>query len=86
MIPGKTSTRFSFPVPSQSEIADIIAASGDPSLRNLRITLCYSKLSLALAERFGRGNVNWCTFATWASKTAGRFIRLANLDVRCFAK
>jgi hypothetical protein len=23
----------------------------------------------------GASNVNWCTFATWASKTAGRFIR-----------
>lgn len=80
MSPNETPATSGTPVPSQSEIADIIAASGDPSLRNLRITLCYSKLSLALAERFGRGNVNWCTFATWASKTAGRFIRLANLD------
>jgi hypothetical protein len=44
-----------FRVPSQAEIAGIIAASGNPSLRNLKITLCYSELSRALAEDFLAG-------------------------------
>lgn len=75
---------FSSParIPSQAEIAEIIAASSKPSLRNLRITACYGELSRAIAATVGTENVNWCTFATWASKTAGRFIRLADLDDR----
>ena len=64
------------------EIAEIVAASADPSLRNLRITACYGELSRVIAATVGVENVNWCTFATWASKTAGRFIRLADLDER----
>jgi hypothetical protein len=68
--------------PSQSEITEIIAASANPSLRNLRITACYAELSRVIAASIGAENVNWCTFATWASKTAGRFIRLSDLDER----
>jgi hypothetical protein len=67
-------------VPSQDTIAEIIADSSNPSLRNLRITQCYSELSRTIAAVVGSENVNWCTFATWASKTAGRFIRLNRLD------
>ena len=67
-------------VPSQEMIAGIISVSNHPSLRNLRITQCYGELSRALAARMGSENVNWCSFATWASKTAGRFIRLNRLD------
>jgi hypothetical protein len=33
----------------------------------------------------GRENVNWCSFATWASKTAGRFIRLDGVDEQIHA-
>src|SRR5688572_20934851 len=69
-------------VPSQTKIAEIIAASANPSLRNLRITACYAELSRVIAASIGPENVNWCTFATWASRTAGRFIRLAGLDER----
>jgi hypothetical protein len=69
-------------IPPQSEIAEIIAASANPSLRNLRITACYGELSRVIAATAGTENVNWCTFATWASKTAGRFIRLADVDER----
>jgi hypothetical protein len=61
--------------PSQQEIASIIALDGEPVIRNLKITQCYHDLSRAIAWVLGEGNVNWCTFATWASKTAGRFIR-----------
>ena len=51
-----------------------IAAIGDPVLRNLEITYCYSRLAAAVARRTGAG-ANWCTFATWASRQAGSTIR-----------
>jgi hypothetical protein len=56
---------------------DIAKISGlqDPVLRNLYITQRYHDLSLVLAETLGGPNVNWSTFATWASKTAGQSIR-----------
>ena len=57
-------------------VADVerIAAMSDAAFRNLYITQCYHELSAELAERLG-GTVTWCTFATWASKQAGRTIR-----------
>jgi hypothetical protein len=48
-----------------------IAAMTDPVIRNLRITECYSRLAAAMPP----GSANWCTFATWASRQAGRTIR-----------
>ena len=51
-----------------------IAAVPDPVIRNLQITECYSRLAAAVAERRVAG-ANWCTFATWASRQAGRTIR-----------
>jgi hypothetical protein len=51
-----------------------IAAVEPPVLRNLQITECYSRLAAAMAER-EPGGANWCTFATWASRQAGRTIR-----------
>lgn len=62
-------------VPSPQEIASIIGLERQPVLRNLKITQCYHDLSQAIAARVGSENANWCSFATWASKTAGRFIR-----------
>lgn len=53
----------------------IIALDAQPVLRNLRITQCYHDLSRSMAAIVGDANVNWCTFAAWASKTAGRFVR-----------
>jgi hypothetical protein len=50
--------------------------SDQPELRNLAITQCYSDLSQSLRIFSGRPNTNWCTYATWASKTVGQFIRL----------
>ncbi len=61
--------------PSRQEIDSIIALDGEPVIRNLKITQCYHDLSRAIASANAEINVNWCTFATWASKTAGRFIR-----------
>jgi hypothetical protein len=51
-----------------------IVAIADPAIRNLEITQCYSELAAAIAARAGAG-ANWCTFATWASRQAGRTIR-----------
>jgi hypothetical protein len=63
--------------PTVSEI-ERITALADPVLRNLQITQCYAELSAALPERTGL-LANWCTFATWASKQAGRTIRKEDL-------
>ncbi len=52
-----------------------ISAMTDAVLRNLYITQRYHDLSSALAEVISQDNVNWSTFATWASKTAGESIR-----------
>jgi hypothetical protein len=60
------------PVPTD---LDAIAQLQDGAVRNLLITQRYHDLSQALLETLGPGNVNWSTFATWASKTAGLSIR-----------
>lgn len=59
--------------PAPGEVAAITAIP-DSTIRNLRITECYYRLSAAMAQRTG-GGANWCTFATWASKQAGQTIR-----------
>jgi hypothetical protein len=51
-----------------------IVAISNPVIRNLEITNCYSRLAATFAERSGEG-ANWCTYATWASRQAGRTIR-----------
>jgi hypothetical protein len=56
-----------------------IAEEADPVLRNLRITQSYHELSAALARVIDTGNANWCTLATWASRTAGASIRREEL-------
>lgn len=55
-------------------IQSIITFNGR-EIRNLKITQCYHDLSRDIAPLVGQGDANWCTFATWASKTAGRFVR-----------
>ncbi len=65
---------------SQDFINQIISLDADPILRNLKITQCYHDLSGAIANRIGNENVNWCTFAIWASKTAGHFIRMEEFE------
>jgi hypothetical protein len=52
-----------------------ISNLNEPVLRNLLITQRYSDLSRALANAIGGPDVNWATFATWASKTAGVSVR-----------
>jgi hypothetical protein len=73
-------------VPSAPSVGDIqrIVAIESPVVRNLEITYCYSRLAAACVTRNGEG-ANWCTYATWASRQAGRTIRgedlLANLEI-----
>ena len=62
------------PPPPTVEEVRRIAAIANPVVRNLEITHCYGRLSAAMAQRTGRC-ANWCTFATWASRQAGRTIR-----------
>jgi hypothetical protein len=59
--------------PDPQEVARV-SAIADPVIRNLEITECYSRLAAAAVERSSGGS-NWCTFATWASRQAGRTIR-----------
>jgi hypothetical protein len=63
----------STPAPSADDVRRI-AAIENPVIRNLEITHCYSRLAAAFAARTGEG-ANWCTYATWASRQAGRTIR-----------
>jgi hypothetical protein len=68
------------PILSQPALPHLerIAALEDPVLRNLLITQCYHELALALRVHTGVG-ANWCAFATWASRQAGRTIRREDL-------
>ncbi len=61
------------PVPSVDEVRRIVAIA-NPVIRNLQITHCYSRLAAEFAARSGDG-ANWCTYATWASRQAGRTVR-----------
>lgn len=61
------------PVPTD---IDAIGQMPSTPVRNLLITQRYHDLSGGLCETLGGPtNVNWSTFATWASKTAGLSIR-----------
>jgi hypothetical protein len=64
------------PLPSSPDVDHVarIAAIENPVIRNLEITECYADLSAAMRTRTG-GAADWCTFATWASRQAGRTIR-----------
>jgi hypothetical protein len=62
--------------------AERIAALDDPVVRNLQITECYSRLAAAMPV----GGSNWCTYATWASRQAGRTIRGEDLLYRLQAE
>ena len=70
---GVTPTSESPEPPAAGEVRRIVAID-DPVIRNLQITHCYGRLSAAMAQRTGPC-ANWCTYATWASRQAGRTIR-----------
>ena len=56
-------------------VREIVAMEDRPVLRNLHITHAYHLLSEDLADVVGQDDASWCTFATWASKAAGFFVR-----------
>ncbi|TSC32668.1 hypothetical protein [Corallococcus sp. Z5C101001] len=60
--------------PTYAEVEAIVRMQ-DAALRNLHITQAYHVLKLAFTAVLGDVDVSWCGFATWASKTAGTFIR-----------
>ncbi|WP_437616607.1 hypothetical protein WMF20_22155 [Sorangium sp. So ce834] len=70
-----TPAEASEPASLLDRVQAVIELSDQPVLRNLLITQCYYEISAELVKLLGGGNAHWCTFATWASKTAGRFIR-----------
>jgi hypothetical protein len=53
-----------------------VAAVSDDILRNLRITYAYHQLSTDMVPLLGDRNANWCSFATWASRSVGDTMRL----------
>lgn len=71
---GSLAVQSPVTLPDEEEIQRIVQES-NPVLRNLLITQAYYRISRGLAEVMDENNVNWSTFATWASKTAGRSIR-----------
>ena len=68
--------------PSLQDIQNTVALSGNPILRNLKITQDYCALSKALSTMTGGENVSWCGFASWSSKTIGVAVRDANMVQR----
>jgi hypothetical protein len=52
-----------------------IEAIENPMQRNLLITMAYSDLAVQVDCLLGHRDLNWCSFGTWASKTAGKSIR-----------
>ncbi|MAT05066.1 MAG: hypothetical protein CL424_08485 [Acidimicrobiaceae bacterium] len=65
------------PVPTEDDIARV-AALPDPVLRNLWITEYYFRFARHLLDRLDIDQT-WCTFAIWASNTAGVSIRQEEL-------
>lgn len=74
MAPSPSALPLKWPLPTE-ETAHAIAALPDAVQRNLQITQTYHELTVALTHLLGSENVTWCAFGTWASKTAGQFIR-----------
>ncbi len=73
MLAPVSTTTDSPPAPTVDDVRRI-GAMTDPVIRNLEITHCYGRLSAAMVQRTGPC-ANWCTYATWASRQAGRTIR-----------
>jgi hypothetical protein len=72
------------PIVSPHEVRRVVAQDDDPVLRNLLITQGYHDVSQQILARTGGGDMNWCTLGSWASKTAGTFIR--NEEVPAFLR
>jgi hypothetical protein len=63
------------PIIGPDDVRRVVALDDDAVLRNLFITLGYHDLSRAIIALTGGADINWCTLGTWASRTAGTFIR-----------
>ncbi|MBX3058545.1 MAG: hypothetical protein KF770_18940 [Anaerolineae bacterium] len=79
MAPSLSALPLKWPIPTE-EAAHAIAALPDAAQRNLQITQTYHELTIALTHLLGSENVTWCAFGTWASRTAGQFIRGDEVD------
>jgi len=74
--PGATSPALpASPIVGPDDVRRVVALDDQPVLRNLFITQGYHDVSEAIRARTGGADINWCTLGTWASKTAGAFIR-----------
>jgi hypothetical protein len=71
---GASSTAESNRLLTEHDVDEIVSIS-DAVLRNLLITQGYHDLKIGMARLLGNENISWVGFATWASRTAGRFIR-----------
>ena len=71
--PGLPPTEPAITTPAAVE--KVVGDSSNPKIRNLLITQGYHDLSQATARITGGVDMSWCTLGTWASKTAGTFIR-----------
>jgi hypothetical protein len=60
---------------THARVAAVVAMDADPVRRNYEITQAYADISREFRDVLGFDEANWCTFATWASATAGDFIR-----------
>jgi hypothetical protein len=65
-------------LPLTAQVVERIADMDDPVLRNLWITQSYADLGERLLSALDTDQ-SWCSFATWASNTAGLSIREAEL-------
>lgn len=63
------------PILAPGDVRKVVAIDDQPVLRNLFITQGYHDVSVSIVARTGGGDMNWCTLGSWASKTAGTFIR-----------
>jgi hypothetical protein len=70
-----TSSSTAEPPKLTVEMVDQIVKLDDTTLRNLRVTLGYYDLSCRIGRVLGYTDANWCTFAVWASRHAGEYIR-----------
>jgi CRP-like cAMP-binding protein len=64
----------SLPLVTQEDCADVVATE-HLTLRNLKVTDAYYRLSIGMTLLTGHQDVSWLTFACNASKTVGTFIR-----------
>jgi hypothetical protein len=58
----------------------IVRLDTQPVLRNLLVTQGYHELSRGFARMLGPENVTWFSFASWSSKTVGRFLQSAPFE------